>query len=211
MSVTDREKAAIEGAPRQLFIGGEWRDSATARSSRSTIPSTGETICEIADADARRRPSGDRRRGFGAGRMGAQRSQRAQRDPLARLRADSRAHRRSRPDHDPGDGQVGGRVEGRAHLRGRVLSLVLGRGAAHRRLLQGGGQRAPRVCSSCASRSGPATSSPPGTFPTRWARERSDPPLPRAARWSSSPPSRPRCRCWRWRSCSPTPASPTAS
>ncbi len=50
MSVTDREKAAIEGAPKQLFIGGEWRDSATGEKLAVDDPATGETICEIADA-----------------------------------------------------------------------------------------------------------------------------------------------------------------
>ena len=50
MSVTDREKAAIEGAPKQLFIGGEWRDAATGEKLAVDDPSTAETICEIADA-----------------------------------------------------------------------------------------------------------------------------------------------------------------
>lgn len=50
------EQAAIENAPKQLFIGGQWVDG-----SEGTIavedPSTGETLCEVADAspeDARR-------------------------------------------------------------------------------------------------------------------------------------------------------------
>jgi succinate-semialdehyde dehydrogenase/glutarate-semialdehyde dehydrogenase len=45
------EQRVVEAAPKQLYIGGEWRDG-----SHGTIevedPSTGETICEVADASA---------------------------------------------------------------------------------------------------------------------------------------------------------------
>ena len=109
------------------------------------------------------------------------------RDPPPRLRGAERARRRAGAADDPGDGQVGRRVEGRDHLRGRVLPLVLGRGAAHRRLLQGGRQRRRAACWSCASRSGPATSSPRGTSRRRWAPARSARRSPPAARWSVKP------------------------
>ena len=46
---------------------------------------------------------------------------------------------------------------------------------------------APAGCWSCASRSAPASSSPPGTSPTRWARARSARRSPPAARWSGKP------------------------
>ena len=46
---------------------------------------------------------------------------------------------------------------------------------------------APRACWSCASRSAPATSSPPGTSRPRWAPARSARRSPPAARWSSKP------------------------
>ncbi len=50
MSVADQEKSVIEGAPKQLFIGGQWRDGAAQKKLAVEDPSTGESFCEIADA-----------------------------------------------------------------------------------------------------------------------------------------------------------------
>jgi succinate-semialdehyde dehydrogenase / glutarate-semialdehyde dehydrogenase len=50
MSTTEQEKRAAEAAPRQLFIGGEWRDASGGATLEVEDPSTGEAICEIADA-----------------------------------------------------------------------------------------------------------------------------------------------------------------
>ena len=50
MSTTEQEKSAAEAAPRQLFIGGEWRDASGGATLEVEDPSTGEAICEIADA-----------------------------------------------------------------------------------------------------------------------------------------------------------------
>ena len=61
---------AVEVVPRQLFIGGEWRDASGGATLGVEDPSTGEVFAEVADAtpaDARR---GARRRRRGAGRSG---------------------------------------------------------------------------------------------------------------------------------------------
>ena len=45
------EQRILDQVPKQLYIGGEWRDGA-----KGTLgvedPSTGETLCEVADASA---------------------------------------------------------------------------------------------------------------------------------------------------------------
>jgi succinate-semialdehyde dehydrogenase/glutarate-semialdehyde dehydrogenase len=40
----------IENAPRQLFIGGDWRDASGGATLPVEDPATGETLCEVADA-----------------------------------------------------------------------------------------------------------------------------------------------------------------
>ena len=44
-----QEQAVVEQVPKQLYIGGEWRDGA-----KGTLPvedpSTGEALCDVADA-----------------------------------------------------------------------------------------------------------------------------------------------------------------
>jgi len=49
MSTATAESAAVEQVPKQLFIGGEWRDG-SAGALAVEDPATGETICEVADA-----------------------------------------------------------------------------------------------------------------------------------------------------------------
>jgi succinate-semialdehyde dehydrogenase/glutarate-semialdehyde dehydrogenase len=46
-----QEQQIIDQVPKQLFIGGEWRDGAEG-SLAVEDPSTGETLCEVADASA---------------------------------------------------------------------------------------------------------------------------------------------------------------
>ena len=50
MSISEREQAALDKAPKQLLIGGEWRDAAGGATLAVEDPSTGESLCEIADA-----------------------------------------------------------------------------------------------------------------------------------------------------------------
>ena len=50
MSTSDQEKAILEGTPRQLLIGGEWRDASGGDTLSVEDPATGESLCEIADA-----------------------------------------------------------------------------------------------------------------------------------------------------------------
>jgi succinate-semialdehyde dehydrogenase/glutarate-semialdehyde dehydrogenase len=49
MAVATEEKAVIERVPKQLWIGGEWRDGG-AGTLPVEDPATGETICDVADA-----------------------------------------------------------------------------------------------------------------------------------------------------------------
>ena len=46
------ESKVIDAVPKQLFIGGEWRDASGGGTFAVEDPSTGETICEIADGGA---------------------------------------------------------------------------------------------------------------------------------------------------------------
>ncbi len=50
MSASEREKQVIEATPRQLLIGGEWRDASGDETLGVEDPATGEILCEIADA-----------------------------------------------------------------------------------------------------------------------------------------------------------------
>ena len=50
MALSADEKKVIEEAPNQLFIGGEWRDASEGGKLGIEDPSTGERICEVADA-----------------------------------------------------------------------------------------------------------------------------------------------------------------
>jgi succinate-semialdehyde dehydrogenase/glutarate-semialdehyde dehydrogenase len=50
MSVATQENSVVESAPKQLLIGGEWRDGAGGETLTVEDPATGEPLCEIADA-----------------------------------------------------------------------------------------------------------------------------------------------------------------
>ena len=50
MSTTTNEKAVVEAVPKQLFIGGEWRDASGGETLDVEDPSTGEAIAAVADA-----------------------------------------------------------------------------------------------------------------------------------------------------------------
>ncbi|TMD93393.1 MAG: NAD-dependent succinate-semialdehyde dehydrogenase [Chloroflexi bacterium] len=49
-ALTDRERAIVEAAPKQLLIGGRWRDPASGATFAVEDPSTGRPLCEVADA-----------------------------------------------------------------------------------------------------------------------------------------------------------------
>ena len=61
MSTITEETQVLEGVAKQLFIGGEWRDATAGATLTVEDPATGETIAEVADGDARRRPARPRR------------------------------------------------------------------------------------------------------------------------------------------------------
>ena len=52
MSVATDEKSVVEATPKQLLIGGEWRDASGSATFAVEDPSTGESLCEVADATA---------------------------------------------------------------------------------------------------------------------------------------------------------------
>jgi succinate-semialdehyde dehydrogenase / glutarate-semialdehyde dehydrogenase len=50
MSIATAERTVVEGVPRQLLIGGGWRDATGGATLGVEDPSTGETLVEVADA-----------------------------------------------------------------------------------------------------------------------------------------------------------------
>jgi succinate-semialdehyde dehydrogenase/glutarate-semialdehyde dehydrogenase len=50
MSAATSEQSVLDNAPKQLLIGGEWRDGSGGATLGVEDPATGETLCEIADA-----------------------------------------------------------------------------------------------------------------------------------------------------------------
>jgi succinate-semialdehyde dehydrogenase / glutarate-semialdehyde dehydrogenase len=52
MSSSPSETSVIDAVPKQLLIGGEWRDGGAGTTFEVEDPSTGEPLCEIADATA---------------------------------------------------------------------------------------------------------------------------------------------------------------
>jgi succinate-semialdehyde dehydrogenase/glutarate-semialdehyde dehydrogenase len=50
MSPSDNEQKVLQNTPRQLLIGGEWRDASGGETLSVEDPATGESLCEIADA-----------------------------------------------------------------------------------------------------------------------------------------------------------------
>ncbi len=50
MSVATVEQSVVEAVPKQLLIGGEWRDASGSATFAVEDPSTGETVCDVADA-----------------------------------------------------------------------------------------------------------------------------------------------------------------
>jgi succinate-semialdehyde dehydrogenase/glutarate-semialdehyde dehydrogenase len=50
MSIATREQEVVGAVEKRLFIGGEWRDAAGGETLEVEDPSTGDAICEVADA-----------------------------------------------------------------------------------------------------------------------------------------------------------------
>ena len=54
MTVTlDRDVEAFVGAPRQLFINGQWTDAASGKTFETPNPATGETLAHVAEGRRR--------------------------------------------------------------------------------------------------------------------------------------------------------------
>ena len=83
MSADDRGKSVrLDAVPKQLWIGGEWRDGSGATSSPSRTPRPARRSREVADGTRRRRQGRARRRARGAGGVGrARRRNERARDP----------------------------------------------------------------------------------------------------------------------------------
>jgi succinate-semialdehyde dehydrogenase / glutarate-semialdehyde dehydrogenase len=50
MAVASLEQEIVDSVPKGLFIGGEWREATGGKTLPVEDPSTGETLCEVADA-----------------------------------------------------------------------------------------------------------------------------------------------------------------
>ena len=50
MALATQERTVIDAVPKQLYIGGEWRDGEGGGTIAVEDPATGETLCEVADA-----------------------------------------------------------------------------------------------------------------------------------------------------------------
>jgi succinate-semialdehyde dehydrogenase/glutarate-semialdehyde dehydrogenase len=50
MSIATEEQTVVESVPKELYIGGEWREAGGGDRFRVEDPATGETLCEVADA-----------------------------------------------------------------------------------------------------------------------------------------------------------------
>ncbi len=49
---SEREQSVVSAVPKQLFIGGQWRDASGGRTLDVEDPATGEVLCGVADATA---------------------------------------------------------------------------------------------------------------------------------------------------------------
>jgi succinate-semialdehyde dehydrogenase/glutarate-semialdehyde dehydrogenase len=50
MTTATQEQAVVDRVPKQLYVGGQWREAALGGTLPVEDPSTGETLCEVADA-----------------------------------------------------------------------------------------------------------------------------------------------------------------
>src|SRR5215208_2214630 len=52
MAIATQEQSVLEQVPKQLLIGGEWRDASGGNTLAVEDPATGDTLAEVADATA---------------------------------------------------------------------------------------------------------------------------------------------------------------
>src|ERR1700712_5784764 len=52
MAIASSEQSVVDTVPHQLYINGEWRDGSGGDTIAVEDPSTGEVLCEVADATA---------------------------------------------------------------------------------------------------------------------------------------------------------------
>ncbi|MGI8750026.1 MAG: NAD-dependent succinate-semialdehyde dehydrogenase [Thermoleophilaceae bacterium] len=50
MAIATQEQQVVDDVPKQLYIGGEWRDGAGGETIDVEDPATGEVLCQVADA-----------------------------------------------------------------------------------------------------------------------------------------------------------------
>src|SRR5665648_1025485 len=50
MAVASDERAALDAAPKGLYVGGEWREASGGATLDVEDPATGAVLCEVADA-----------------------------------------------------------------------------------------------------------------------------------------------------------------
>jgi succinate-semialdehyde dehydrogenase / glutarate-semialdehyde dehydrogenase len=49
MAIATKEQSVVDAVPKQLYIGGEWRDGSEGATIDVEDPATGETLCQVAD------------------------------------------------------------------------------------------------------------------------------------------------------------------
>ena len=126
MSVARPEQQVVDAVPKQLFIGGEWRDGRRGRDARRwRIRPPARRSARWPTARPRTRWPRSAPPHEAQAEWAATPPQRARRDPAAGLRGAERARRRAGAADDARDGQAARGVEGRDRLRRRVLPLVL--------------------------------------------------------------------------------------
>ena len=123
------ERGILDATPTQLLIGGGWRDGSAGRLPVED-PSTGEVLCEVADASADDAKAALDAAAAAQDAWAVHPAAGARGDPAPGLRGDDRPAGRTRVADDAGDGQEPRGVPSRDHLRGGVPPLVLRGGRA---------------------------------------------------------------------------------
>ena len=96
MSIATEEQTVVEKVPKQLYIGGEWRDASGGGTLEVIDPATEEPICEVADGTPEDAKAALDAAVASQAEWAATPAERPRRDPLEGVRADDRARRRAR-------------------------------------------------------------------------------------------------------------------
>ncbi len=81
------EQQVVDAVPKQLYIGGQWRDGSGGGTIDVEDPATGQTLCAVADGTPEDAEAALAAADGGPGRVGGHAAERAQPDPPGRVRA----------------------------------------------------------------------------------------------------------------------------